>query len=426
MQTKTAIIIGAGDRGGSAYAPYAEKYPNELKIVGVVEPKEERRNRLVSLHQIPEENTFYTWQDMFKRNKRIADIAIITTMDQEHYEPTKKALELGYHVLLEKPMSPDPTECIEMERLSQKYNRQFTICHVLRYTDFWSSIRKVIQAGTIGEVASIQLNENVGYMHMSHSFVRGNWRNKEQASPMILQKSCHDMDIINYVMGKKCMRVSSYGSLMHFKEENAPPNAADRCLDGCPVALDCPFHAGRYYLSKAGRGWARKFAKDDTNEAIITALNETNYGRCVFKLDNDVVDHQVVNMEFEDGATATFSMCGFTRDTTRTVQIMGTKGEIRGNMMDNRISIFDFLTKEETVIHFAKTDSGHDGGDEKIMRSFLADIDHKGKRESVSSAKESLWSHLMAFAAEESRLHHGKSIELDEYYHSFLSENVVN
>lgn len=416
MKPMTAVLIGAGDRGARAYAPYALAYPNELKIVAVADPNKERKEKVQKAHDLKAESCYETWEDMFAAGK-IADIAIVCTLDRGHFKPTMKALELGYHVLLEKPMSPDPKECIEMERAAAKYKRQLTIGHVLRYTDFWSKIQQVVASGEIGQVASIQLSENVEVMHMSHSFVRGNWNNKENSSPMILQKSCHDMDIINFVMGKECKRISSYGSLMHFREENAPAGAPARCLDGCPAEQDCPFHAGNYYLGE-GRGWARKFTEDDTNEGIIKALNETPYGKCVYHSDNDVVDHQVVNMEFEDGATATFSMCGFTRVQTRIVQVMGTKGEIRGNMEDNSISIFDFLTREETIIRFDKPVGGHGGGDHKIVRSFLRairDIEQGGQGNSKSSAKVSVRSHLMAFAAEDSRLDGGKSIDLDAY-----------
>lgn len=422
MKTMTAIVIGAGDRGSRAYAPYALTYPNELKIVGVAEPGVERRTRLQQTHDIPEVNCFESWEEILSSGQKMADIAIICTLDRNHFKPTMRALELGYHVLLEKPMSPDPMECIAMEQAAKKYNRQLTICHVLRYTEFWSTIKKVIAKGEIGEVVSLQLNENVEAMHMSHSFVRGNWNNKEKSSPMILQKSCHDMDIISFVIGKECKRVSSYGSLMHFKEENAPAGAPQRCLEGCPVELECPFHAGRYYLGE-GRGWAKKFTEDYTNEGIIQALQETPYGKCVYRSDNNVVDHQVVNMEFEDGATATFSMCGFTREQTRIVQIMGTKGEIRGNMEDNSISIFNFLTRHETVIKFDHPVGGHGGGDNGIVRTFLREIQFGNNEDGVSSASASVRSHLMAFAAEDSRLNEGQSIQIDEYYNSLLERS---
>lgn len=416
MQPKTAVLIGAGDRGAQAYAPYALDYPHELKIVAVAEPNELKRNKVIKSHGINYEYAFSSWKSLLDKRK-MADIAIVCTLDKEHYYPTMKALELGYHVLLEKPMSPDPKECIDMDKMAKKQKRQLTICHVLRYTPFWSKIKTLISEGEIGEVASVQLNENVEIMHMSHSFVRGNWSNKEKSSPMILQKSCHDMDILSYILGKKCERISSYGSLMHFHEGNKPQGAPLRCLDGCPVENECPFHAGRYYLGD-GMSWARKFTEDNSREGIIKALNNTPYGKCVYQSDNNVVDHQVVNMEFEGGTTATFSMCGFTRDQTRIVQIMGTKGEIRGNMKDNKISIYNFLTGQETVIHLEQPTSGHAGGDERLVRTFLKDIE--SKKGSISSSSESLQSHLMAFAAEDSRLNHGQSIDLYEYYQSFM------
>ncbi|MEC1522093.1 Gfo/Idh/MocA family oxidoreductase [Neobacillus niacini] len=419
MKPMTAILIGAGDRGARAYAPYALSHPNELTIIGVADPNQERRMKIKQEHQISEAHCYESWEEILKPESKIADIAIICTLDRNHYKPTMRALELGYHVLLEKPMSPDPVECIAMEQAAKKYNRQLTIGHVLRYTEFWSTIKNIISKGEIGEVVSLQLNENVEVMHMSHSFVRGNWNNKDKSSPMILQKSCHDMDIISFVMGKDCKRISSYGSLMHFKEENAPLGAPKRCLEGCPAELECPFHAGRYYLGE-GKGWAKKFTEDDTNEGIIKALNETPYGICVYHSDNDVVDHQVVNMEFEGGATATFSMCGFTREQTRIVQIMGTKGEIRGNMEENSISIFDFLSKQETVIKFDNPIGGHGGGDNGIMRTFLREIQYGNNEDSVSNASASVRSHLMAFAAEESRINHGQSINIDDYYTSLV------
>lgn len=419
MTKITAVLIGAGDRGAKAYAPYAIEYPHEFEIVAVADPNMERLEKVAMQHKLSVDQTFETWEDLLKGEKK-ADVAIICTLDRFHFKPTIAALKAGYHVLLEKPMSPDPAECIEMEKVAREENRLLTICHVLRYTDFWANIKKVIAEGKIGDVVSVQLNENVEVMHMSHSFVRGNWNNKEKSSPMILQKSCHDMDILSYIIDKPCLRVSSYGSLMHFKESNAPKGAPLRCLDGCPAEDECIFHAGRYYLGE-GKGWARKFTEDYTKEGIIHALQTTPYGKCVYQSDNNVVDHQVVNMEFEGGITATFSMCGFTREQTRMVQIMGTKGEIRGNMENNSISIYDFLTKHETIIQFSTPVGGHGGGDIAIMKSFLREVKNYTDGTSLSSATVSLRSHLMAFAAEESRLQNGKSIEIDDFYKEISS-----
>ncbi|WP_152392662.1 Gfo/Idh/MocA family protein [Paenibacillus guangzhouensis] len=423
MNKVTAILLGAGDRGARAYGPYAINYPHELQIIAVAEPNEERRVNFMQDHGIPESMAFTDWKDVLNKPK-MADVMIICTMDRMHYEPTLKALDLGYHVLLEKPMSPEPRECIEMELAAKRNNRLLIIGHVLRYTSYWSSIKRVLDEGRIGQIASIQLNENVEHMHMSHSFVRGNWSNSDVSSPMILQKSCHDMDVLSWLMNQPCMRISSYGSLMHFNEQNAPAGAPLRCLDGCPAESTCPYHAARYYLGE-GKGWARKFTLDTSREGILEALQTNDYGRCVYHSDNNVVDHQVASMEFADGATATFSMCGFTHNQTRTVQIMGTKGEIRGDMENNSFTIYDFLTKEQQTIKVNPGTFGHGGGDEGIVRTFLKEVREYDGGEGLTSASASVRSHLMAFAAEESRLNKGKAIEIDAYYRSFIPEGAV-
>jgi len=418
LKKTKAILIGAGDRGAKAYAPYAIDYPHELEFVAIAELNSERREAFAKKFALSEEQCYATWQEMLQDDIE-AEVAFICTLDREHYEPTIKAIEKGYHVLLEKPMSPDPQECISMVEIAKKHNKLLTICHVLRYTPFWQNIKTIIKEGKIGDIVSIQLNENVEVMHMSHSFVRGNWNNSDVSSPMILQKSCHDMDILMYLMDQKCKHVSSFGSLMHFKEANAPKDGPLRCLDGCPIENDCAFHAGKYYLGE-GKGWAKKFTMDHSREGIIHALNTTSYGKCVYRSDNNVVDHQVVNLEFENGATATFSMCGFTREQTRIVQIMGTKGEIRGKMDEDTISVFDFLTKHETITHLSKPKSGHGGGDEAIVRDFLREVRNYPGDESRSSAAVSLESHLLAFAAEASRRQNGKVIQIANYSNEVL------
>uniref|UniRef100_UPI00272BC54C Gfo/Idh/MocA family protein n=1 Tax=Vallitalea guaymasensis TaxID=1185412 RepID=UPI00272BC54C len=215
MEKVTLTLLGAGQRGMGAYAPYALEYPDEVEFVAVAETDEERRNKFKELHKIKEENCFTTWEELLEKPK-MSDAILICTMDDMHYEPTMKALEKGYHVLLEKPMSNNPLECVEMGDYAKKNNRVFSICHVLRYTPFFSTIKEILDEGRIGDIISIQHIENVAYWHQAHSFVRGNWRNSEETSPMILQKSCHDMDIFSWLVGSKCTNISSFGSLTHF------------------------------------------------------------------------------------------------------------------------------------------------------------------------------------------------------------------
>ncbi|WP_088829966.1 Gfo/Idh/MocA family protein [Paenibacillus tyrfis] len=417
MKPMTAVLIGAGARGAGGYARYALDCPHELKFVAVAEPNAERRDKFAAEHGISRENCFETWEELLSR-PQMADIAMICTQDRMHYEPTLQALDLKYHVLLEKPMSPDPRECVEMEQRALTNNRLLTICHVLRYTPFWATLKKIIAEGRIGEVVSIQLNENVGYWHIAHSFVRGNWNNSDKSSPMILAKSCHDMDVLSWLMDQPCVKVSSFGSLTHFHSGNAPAGSTDYCIDGCAVEAECPYSAPRFYLGE-GKAWARHYTEELTRENIVKGLRESPYGRCVYKCDNNVVDHQVVNMEFASGATAMFSMCGFTREQERRIQIMGTRGELRGE--ESTITLMDFLTHQKTEIEIPPQVSGHGGGDSGIVRSFLREVRNNAGGDSLTSASASVRSHLMAFAAEESRLNGGKAVLIDDYYKQVVS-----
>lgn len=231
MKKITAALLGAGMRGEMAYASYALSHPDEIQFVAVAEPDRTKRERFRELHSIPEEMCFQGWEELLEK-PRLADALLVCTQDSMHYEPSIKALKAGYHLLVEKPMSPNPLECIRMGELARERQRVFSVCHVLRYTPFFSTIKKLLAEGRIGKLVSIQHNENVGFWHQAHSFVRGNWGNSGKSSPMILAKCCHDMDILLWLVGAQCKRLSSFGSLMHFRKEEAPEGAPMRCLDG--------------------------------------------------------------------------------------------------------------------------------------------------------------------------------------------------
>lgn len=406
MKKMTAAVIGAGGRGNE-YAQYAIDYPNELQITAVAEPDEERRKSFALRHQIESSRCYSGWEQLFSL-PQIADAVIICTQDRMHFEPAVKALELGYHVLLEKPMSNDPRECVLLGEYSKRYDRVFSICHVLRYTPFFSAIKRLIGEGRIGRLMSIDLIENVGYWHHAHSFVRGNWRNSAESNPMILAKSCHDLDILVWLAGADCTRLSSFGSLTHFKKENAPDGAPFRCLDGCPASSECAYYAPDIYLDLEDEASARiirsAISSDTSNEGIVEALKNGPYGRCVYHCDNDVVDHQVVAMEFANEITATFTMSAFTTDGGRTLKLMGTRGQLRAHMAKNTIEITDFKTGGVETIELKASGQNHGGGDRGIMRDFTQLVRGDGRSESLSSAGVSVQSHVMAFAAEKSRL----------------------
>ncbi|MEI6845666.1 MAG: Gfo/Idh/MocA family oxidoreductase, partial [Candidatus Firestonebacteria bacterium] len=349
---------------------------------------------------------FKTWEDVFKI-KKFGDAVIICTRDDMHFGPAAAALKKGYHILLEKPIAPKEKDCKAMTALAKKSKKVFGICHVLRYTDYYKIIKNIVASGEIGEVVTIEHMEPVKYWHMAHSFVRGNWRSTKTSAPIIFAKSCHDLDIICWFMGKKCKKVSSFGSLTYYCKENAPKGSAARCTDGCKIEKDCPHSALKLYLNTENTDWPVSMISSDlSKEGRLKALKEGPYGRCVYKCDNNVMDHQVVSMEFEGKATASFTLSGFGAGLTdRRIRIMGTKGELIG---DSRyINVAGFKGEKKSTYDTLATGwnaaTGHGGGDYGLMGDFVAAVRKNDPDLLTSSIEASLDSHLIGFAAEKSR-----------------------
>ena len=405
----TAVVLGAGSRG-NVYASYSQKYPDELKIVGVAEPIEYRRKKFSALYQIPSKYQWVTWEHALEIPK-FADALIITTPDNLHYGPAMGGLGLGYDLLLEKVIAQTWDQCSDILKAAKKNNRIVAVCHVLRYTPYFRKLKEVMDSGALGDIVSLQHFEPVEHIHMSHSFVRGNWRNSKESNPMILSKSCHDLDILRWTIGKPCRRISSFGSLTLFKAENAPSGATRRCTDGCKVEADCPFSALKIYLRR--KEWlGHLLIEDQKDESILKALKEGPYGRCVYHCDNDVVDHQVANIEFEGEITAAFSMEAFTSYAGRRTRIMGTKGDVVGDM--TTLALYDFKTRTQTVWDASKapeSQSGHGGGDFGLAHDFIQAVSQKDASLLTSTIEASMESHLMGFKAEESRLS-GKTVDV--------------
>lgn len=444
-----AILIGAGQRGAEAYAPYALQHPERLRFVAVAEPDPVRRARFAAQHAIPLERQFPSWEELLAQ-PQMGEAALICTQDWQHTGPALAALQAGYHVLLEKPMATTAAECRQLVAASESTGRQLHICHVLRYTRHFQKMREIIQSGALGRVIDVAHRENVSFWHMAHSYVRGNWRDSSQSSPMILAKCCHDLDILPWLLGRSCVRLSSTGALTHFRAENAPPGAPLRCTDGCPASQDCIYYAPWVYqemipfwrsfaetasgfnaaavhtyldhpdafralakvipaLRQAAnyRGWPLTvLANDPTPQAIDQALREGPYGRCVYHCDNNVVDHQVVLMQFEDDISVTLTMHGHSHIEYRTTRIEGTRGRLLAEFGNGGswIEVADHRTERHTRYDTsAAAGEGHGGGDHILLGAFLDSI--QGRSEQTrSTAREALASHLMAFSAEAARL----------------------
>ncbi|MBR8535869.1 Gfo/Idh/MocA family oxidoreductase [Carboxylicivirga sediminis] len=415
----TAVIIGAGSRGWLAYGQYAASHRDEIKIVGVAEPITYRRERVAKAFNIPADKQFVTWEHVFEQAK-FADALIIATPDHLHYGPAMAGLNQGYDMLLEKAIAQTWEECNDILELSVKKKAIVAICHVLRYTPYFRKMKQIIDSGEIGDIVSVQHLEPVQRIHMSHSFVRGNWGNSQKSTPMILSKSCHDTDILRWLIGKSCKKVSSFGSLSLFQEKNAPKGSTLRCTDGCMVERNCPFSAIKIY--KESRTWGQHFNFDlqsASDETILNELRTGPYGRCVYHCDNNVVDHQVSNFEFEDDITLSFSMEAHTHYGRRRTRIFGTMGDMFGDM-DELVHYSAITGKKRTwdasnlSIDENAAFYGHGGGDYWLMYDFIRAVAHNDPERLTSTIQASMESHLMGFMAEESRLEGGalKTISL--------------
>lgn len=419
----TFAICGCGARGLEAYAPYQETHPDEMRIVAGADIRPERLALLRKRYGVPSEHCFPS-DDELLAQPRLADVMIVATQDRQHVHAALAALDKGYHVLLEKPISPDLAQCRALQTKAHETGKAVVVCHVLRYTRFYAAIEDLLRQGAIGRLETIDAIEHVAYWHQAHSFVRGNWRNDHETSPMILQKSCHDMDILRWLAGAPCLRVQSFGSLDYFTAENAPEGAALRCLDGCACKADCPYDAEKIYITDPrtgirgrGAGWpCAVLASEPNEEKIRAALEDGPYGRCVFHCDNNVVDHQTVNLEFANHIHATFTMTAFTQDCHRTIKLTGTRGELEGDMEQNTLHLRPF-GKPEQVIDLKEEGgaySGHGGGDFGLMSAFCRLI-AQGGTEGLTGVDASVESHVMALAAEASRLDGGRTITLADF-----------
>ena len=404
----TAITLGAGARG-NVYGDYAIEYPEQLKILGVADPNTLRNERFAAKHNIPRANCFTGWQEIFARPK-FADAVIISTPDLLHYEPCMEALRQGYDVLLEKPIAPTEKQCRDILELAKKTGRIVAVCHVLRYAPYFIKLRQLIQSGTIGEVISLQHLEPIDHIHMSHSYVRGNWHNSKETTPIILAKSCHDLDVLKWMLGKESKKIQAFGSLKWFTRENAPVGSKDRCTDGCKVEFQCPYSALKIYHRDRERTYVFDLPKEKNKQsaAILQYLKTTDYGRCVYKMDNDQCDHYTTNILFDDGVTATFNMEAFTPFGGRRTRVMGSMGYLEGDM--SHFKAYDFRTNKSKTWHTRASDvshyknEGHGGGDWRMVSDWIQAVAQHNPNLLTSTIDASIESHIMCFMAEESRL----------------------
>ncbi|WP_203693507.1 Gfo/Idh/MocA family protein [Catellatospora coxensis] len=401
------VVAGAGLRG-IGYARRAAA-TGAARVVAVAEPDPARRAAFAAEFGVPADQVFTDWAELAAAGP-LGDAAVIATQDRMHADAAVAFAALGYHILLEKPMATTEPDALRIAAAVEQAGVMLAVCHVLRYTPYTRALKGLLDSGAIGKLVNVQHLEPIGWWHFAHSFVRGHWNNSETSAPLLLTKSCHDIDWLLYLIGTAPSRVSSFGGLAHFRPEQRPAEAADNCLD-CPLERSCPYSAPRLYRSCLGDP-AREFwplsavTTDHTEAGIDAALRTGPYGRCVYGSDNNVVDHQVVAMEFPDGTTCTFTMTAFTPMEHRRTRLFGTHGYVDG---DGRLlHVTDFRTGEQHTVDTGTLDGasagdGHGGGDEGIMDAFLKAVASGDASALHSDAAASLASHRVVWAAEQAR-----------------------
>jgi predicted dehydrogenase len=417
MGAVEAVVIGAGLRGGEVYGRYALDHPEALRVVALAEPDPGRREAMARAHGLAPDAVFDDWKPLLEGSRR-APVAIVATGDTEHVEPALAALAAGHHLLLEKPIAPDPRDCIRVVEAAERAGRILQIGHVLRYTPFYEKIHALVSQGRLGRVHHLSMAEHVAHWHMAHSYVRGKFRNREIAAPLLLAKSCHDLDLLVWLADASPARVASMGGRDEFRAERAPAGAPERCTDGCPVQERCPHDAVRFYLGP-DENLARFFpwrdvSSDPGRDARRAALETGRYGRCVYRCDNDQPDHQTVIVEFEDGKSADFTVHGLATREERTIRISGSEGELRGALHAGEIELTRHGSLDVERFELSGSMVGHYGGDEGLVRHFVEVARRDAADEVRASGRSALTSHLLGFAAEEARVD-GEVVEMAEW-----------
>lgn len=421
-ETVTAVLAGGGSRGKLVYSAYALEHPEELQIVAVAEADPARRSVIQELHGLPDNRCYSSAEAMFAEEKA-AQLAIIATQDAQHVAHATAAIEKGYDLILEKPISPSMEECRSLLALAESKGTRVSVTHVLRYAPFYGKLKELIDSGELGRVICIEASENVGYWHMAHSFVRGAWRNTAQSSPIILAKSCHDLDLMVWLTDSNCHSLSSAGGLSWYRKENMPADATPYCYGGCAAKKDCPYDAEKIYMLNPETGfdhvgagllqWAVTTAQ--SRDEIEQALKTSPYGRCVYACDNDVADNQALCAKMENGITISFLLSGFSQQNHRKIHIHGSLADVEGNLDEETLYLRRFGQQAVSIPIVAPGGTqGHGGGDSRMVADILAC--QRGERSTtMTTLRKSMESHYMAFAAEYSRLNDGKMVLMDAF-----------
>ena len=423
-----AVIIGAGARGNRVFAELMRTQPTGWRVSAVVEPDGDRREAFRRKHDLPQERAFESLEALLA-GERVGDVAFICTPDVTHYSICSEVSAAGYDVLLEKPIATSMPDTLALLDVQQTHRNRIFVAHVLRYAPFFRAVKEIVASRRYGLVRNIRMTENVGHWHFAHSYVRGNWRRREETAPIVLTKSSHDLDLIAWLMEEdRPAFVSSFGSLEYFTEKNAPEGAAERCVD-CPLQDTCRYSATRFYVHDEP-GWpydvvAPVAPEDGVVEARRRGVETGQYGRCVWRNDNDVCDNQTVSVVFESGVHARFGLYGLTADNTRRITVLMDDAELVGDLHRGQLTIYPFTGRKDDLrpepVDIPAAEDHHGGGDLALLETLYDHLTTGNQEEVMTSLHSSIASHVLAFLAEESRTQGGSPLPVPAIFEGTTS-----
>ena len=402
-------VIAAGVRG-SHLARQVAACPATARIVAVAEPDDDRRRRFAQAYGLAECAQFASWEALCDSAVPF-DAAIVATLDNQHAAPVLACLRRGCHVLVEKPLADTLEGCLLIEEAQQRAGRVVSVCHTLRYMEAFRRIKGIVSDGALGDLIHIDHMEAIGNLRFTHNYVRGRWAKAANNTFLLLHKCCHDVDFVAWLVDAPCGRVSSFGSLGHFSPSHAPEGSGTRCLDDCRISDTCPYSALRLYVDGDLTGRIEDLGAAPSREARLHAVKSGPFGACVWRAGNDVVDHQVVSMEFAGGTTATCTLSGFAATQGRRTRVQGTRGELLFDEASGMITVWNFTEAEPKSIRVERPASYHPE-DLEIVSDWLSAI-HDSSRNVAVDAREALKTHAIVFAAEQSR-REGRTVVLPE------------
>ena len=411
----TIATVGCGNRA-RVYASLMAERPDQFQIVAAADRMPERIEYIRQLSRIENFKTFDSDRALLSQDK-LADVVLIATQDADHLRAVIWAVARGYDIMLEKPICNHPEGILEVQRLASEANVRVVVCHVLRYTSFYRKIKEIVASGRLGQIITMNASEGIEAWHFAHSYVRGLWAVMEESTPTIVAKCSHDMDLLHWILGKRCLQIASFGSLSFFRKDNAN------------LEMEYPMFDARRYLISPKRFWLDQVIDDLSSDPDQRRewLSKSQWNRSVFHGQNTAVDHQVLSMLFEDEVTATFTMSAF--DEGRNYEIHGTKASLRaGDFYKEHVGA-DIVIKDHDsgdVSRLSVTDQNshpkfgdyHMGGDVGFIKDLYHEFTTSG--ESLTSLDSSVHSHMMAFAAEEARKS-DKKIKIKQFLESLES-----